>query len=48
MILIAVGAYFLFRQFLPALDFDFIWPLIVIGGGLLLVVAAFGRSGHAA
>ena len=43
LILIAVGAYFLLRQYLPTLNFDLIWPLIVMGGGVLLVVAAFGR-----
>jgi phage shock protein PspC (stress-responsive transcriptional regulator) len=43
LILIFVGAYFLLRQYVPNLDFDLIWPLIVIGGGVLFIVAAFSR-----
>jgi phage shock protein C len=42
-ILIALGAYFLVRQFIPAIDFSLFWPVIVILGGILLIVAAFGR-----
>ena len=43
-ILIVVGGYFLFRPYVPAIDWDLIWPLIVIGGGALLVIAAISRS----
>ena len=42
-ILVVVGAYFLFRQFIPAIDWGMIWPVVVIGGGALLIVAALGR-----
>jgi phage shock protein C len=44
LILIVVGGYFLARQFIPALDFSLIWPLVVIGGGVLLIVAAVSRQ----
>ena len=44
LILVAVGAYFLFRQFIPALPWGLIWPLLVVAGGLLLIVVAFSRS----
>ncbi len=44
LILIVVGASFLLRQYLPSLDFSLIWPVIVIAGGALLVVASLGRS----
>lgn len=42
-ILILVGAYFLLRQFIPAFNFSLIWPIVVIGGGILLILAAFAR-----
>lgn len=42
-ILIAVGAFFLFRQFIPALDWSLIWPLIVVFGGVLLIAGAINR-----
>ena len=42
-ILIIVGGYFLFRSYIPSFDWDLIWPLIVIGGGALLVIAALSR-----
>ncbi len=46
LILIVVGAFFLLRQYIPTLDFGLIWPLIVIGGGVLLIVAALNRPQH--
>lgn len=42
-ILIALGAYFLVRQFIPAIDFSLFWPVIVIIGGVLLIVVASSR-----
>lgn len=45
-LLIFVGAAFLIREFIPALNWDLVWPLIVIGGGALLIAAAFNRPGH--
>jgi phage shock protein C len=44
LILIIVGGFFLARQFIPALDFGLIWPVVAIVGGLLLIAAAFVRQ----
>jgi phage shock protein C len=44
LILIAVGAFFLVRQFYPSINLGAIWPVIAIGGGLVLIVAAFVRQ----
>ncbi len=44
-ILIVLGGFFLAREFLPSIDFDFVWPLVLIGLGALLVVTAMRRSG---
>ena len=44
LVLIAIGAFFLARQFIPRLDFDWFWPLILIGVGALLLVSTFGRG----
>lgn len=43
-ILILVGAYFLVRQYIPAIDLDRFWPVIVIVVGAALVIGAL-RSG---
>jgi phage shock protein C len=46
-LLILLGAFFLLREFLPAFDFDLIWPLILVGIGVALLVYALrpGRNG---
>lgn len=44
LILIAIGAFFLARQFIPQLDFDWFWPLILIGIGVLVLVGTVGRG----
>jgi phage shock protein C len=44
LILIAIGAFFLARQFIPQLDFDWFWPLILIGIGVLVLVGTLGRG----
>jgi phage shock protein C len=44
LVLILAGAYFLARQFIPALNTALIWPVVVIGAGLLLIIFAFGRG----
>jgi phage shock protein C len=43
-ILILVGGAFLARQWWPQLRFDWFWPAVLIGLGLLLVVGALGRG----
>jgi phage shock protein C len=42
--LILLGVFFLVRQYLPDIDFDWFWPLILVLLGLLLVVSAMGRG----
>jgi phage shock protein C len=42
-LLILAGGYFLLRQFMPALDLGLLWPVVVIGFGAFLIVAAFAR-----
>ena len=48
LILILLGACFLILQFVPSLgalvDFDFLWPLIPLGIGLLMVILGFSSS----
>ena len=44
LILIVAGAFFLARQFIPAMNWSLVWPLIAMGGGLLLILLAFGRG----
>jgi phage shock protein PspC (stress-responsive transcriptional regulator) len=41
--LIILGGFFLAREFLPQIDFDWFWPLILVGLGVLLVVSAVRR-----
>lgn len=43
LILIVAGAFFLARQLIPALNIGLLWPVIVICGGVLLILAAFVR-----
>jgi phage shock protein PspC (stress-responsive transcriptional regulator) len=42
--LVILGGFFLLREFLPALDFDWFWPLILVGLGVVLIVTAMGRG----
>jgi phage shock protein PspC (stress-responsive transcriptional regulator) len=44
-ILIILGGFFLAREFLPSIDFDFVWPFAIIGVGALLIVTAVRRPG---
>ncbi len=48
LILIVAGAFFLARQYMPAFNWGLVWPLIAIGGGLLLILIALGRGRSAA
>lgn len=43
-VLIGLGALFLLREFVPAFDFDLIWPAALIGLGVVLVVVAVAPS----
>jgi phage shock protein C len=42
-ILVGVGVYFLAREWLPQLDFDWFWPLILVGIGVVLLVSSLTR-----
>jgi phage shock protein C len=43
LVLVALGVFFLAREWLPQLDFDLFWPLILVGVGVLLVVSALSN-----
>jgi phage shock protein C len=40
-ILVLVGLAFLVRQYLPAFDFDYVWPLVLVALGVVVLVSAF-------
>ena len=42
--LILLGGFFLIREFLPRIDFDWFWPLILVALGVVLLVSAMGRG----
>jgi phage shock protein C len=42
-ILVGLGIYFLARQWLPQIDFDWFWPLVLVGIGVILLVSAVTR-----
>ncbi len=44
LVLIGLGLFFLARQFLPRLEFDWVWPLILVGLGVAILVSALGRG----
>lgn len=41
--LVILGGFFLAREFMPQIDFDWFWPLILVALGLVLVVSAVRR-----
>lgn len=41
--LIILGGFFLAREFLPQIDFDWFWPLVLVGLGVLLVATSMRR-----
>jgi phage shock protein PspC (stress-responsive transcriptional regulator) len=44
--LVILGCFFLIREIFPRIDFDWIWPLALVGLGAVLVVTAMSRGGH--
>jgi phage shock protein C len=42
--LVLLGLFFLLRQFIPQFDFDWFWPLALVGLGVVLIVTALGRG----
>jgi phage shock protein C len=47
-ILIVVGGIFLLREYVPALDWDRLWPIVLIAIGAVLLLAAIGGRRGAA
>lgn len=45
-ILVLVGGFFLFRRYLPVIDLVATWPFIVVGLGVVLLVAALRPGGR--
>jgi phage shock protein C len=44
LILVAVGAYFLVRQYLPQIDTDLLWPIGLVLLGVVLVAASLRKE----
>jgi len=44
LILVAVGAYFLIRQYLPQIDTDLLWPIGLVLLGVVLVAASLRKE----
>lgn len=43
-LLILIGGAFFVREWLPAFDFDFFWPLALVGLGIVVLVVGFTRD----
>lgn len=41
--LVLIGVWFLVRQYLPRFDWDFVWPLVIVGIGVVLLVNSMRR-----
>jgi hypothetical protein len=39
-----IGLFFLAREFLPRVDFDWFWPLVLVALGAVLIASALGRG----
>ena len=42
--LVLLGLFFLAREFLPSIDFDWFWPLVLVGVGAALLLSSMGRG----
>jgi phage shock protein C len=42
--LVLLGVFFLVREYLPNIDFDWFWPLILVGLGVALLASSLGRG----
>lgn len=42
--LVLLGLFFLAREYLPTIDFDWFWPLVLVALGVLLLASSFGRG----
>ena len=43
-LLVLVGLFLLAREYLPRLDMNWFWPLVLVGVGVVLLVSAVGRG----
>lgn len=41
--LVALGGWFLLRDYLPSIDWSLVWPIIIVGIGVLILVTAMRR-----
>ena len=44
LVFVTGGFAFLVREWLPAFDFDFFWPLALVGLGIVVLVIGFNRD----
>jgi len=44
LLLIALGGFFLVREWWPQFDFDWFWPVMLIVLGIVMLIAAIGRN----
>jgi phage shock protein C len=42
--LVLLGVFFLVREYLPNIDFDWFWPLILVALGVALLASSLGRG----
>jgi len=42
--LVLVGLWFLVRDYLPDINWGFVWPLVIVAGGIAILVTASRRS----
>lgn len=42
--LVLLGVFFLVREYLPSIDFDWFWPLVLVGIGVALLASSMGRG----
>src|SRR5262249_42850770 len=43
-LLVLLGVFFLVRQYLPSIDFNWFWPVVLVAVGALLLLSAIGRG----
>jgi phage shock protein C len=41
--LVAIGVYFLVREYLPDFSWNLVWPVVIVGVGVLILVSATRR-----
>ena len=42
--LVLVGLWFLVREYLPEINWGFVWPLVLVAGGIAILISASRRS----